>query len=37
VRVAIGALDIFSLGLAPGESTEVSSNAPWQSTPKKHK
>ncbi|WP_028213392.1 pseudouridine synthase [Paraburkholderia mimosarum] len=37
VRVAIGALDIFSLGLAPGESTEVSSSAPWQNTPKKHK
>ncbi|SAK74148.1 pseudouridine synthase [Caballeronia fortuita] len=30
VRVAIGALDIFTLGLAPGESVEVESRAPWQ-------
>jgi 23S rRNA pseudouridine2457 synthase len=30
VRVAIGALDIFSLGLAPGESIDVPSDAPWQ-------
>ena len=37
VRVAIGALDIFSLGLAPGESTEVPANAPWQNTHDKHK
>ncbi|MBV8260724.1 MAG: pseudouridine synthase, partial [Paraburkholderia sp.] len=37
VRVAIGALDIFSLGLAPGESIDVPSNAPWQNTPNKHK
>lgn len=37
VRVAIGALDIFSLGLAPGESLDVPTNAPWQSTSHKHK
>jgi 23S rRNA pseudouridine2457 synthase len=37
VRVAIGALDIFSLGLAPGESIDVSTNAPWQSSSQKHK
>jgi 23S rRNA pseudouridine2457 synthase len=30
VRVAIGALDIFSLGLAPGASVEVPTDAPWQ-------
>jgi len=30
VRVAIGSLDIFSLGLAPGESAEVPTDAPWQ-------
>ncbi|SAL15365.1 pseudouridine synthase [Caballeronia peredens] len=30
VRVAIGALDIFALGLAPGDSIEVSPRAPWQ-------
>ncbi|WP_028225945.1 pseudouridine synthase [Paraburkholderia ferrariae] len=30
VRVAIGALDIFSLGLAPGASAEVPVDAPWQ-------
>jgi 23S rRNA pseudouridine2457 synthase len=30
VRVAIGALDIFSLGLAPGEAVDVPTNAPWQ-------
>jgi 23S rRNA pseudouridine2457 synthase len=29
VRVGVGALDIFSLGLQPGESIEVSSRAPW--------
>ncbi|HEY4802731.1 MAG TPA: pseudouridine synthase [Paraburkholderia sp.] len=37
VRVAIGALDIFSLALAPGESTDVPSNAPWQNPHDKHK
>lgn len=30
VRVAIGALDVFSLGLAPGESLDVPADAPWQ-------
>lgn len=30
VRVAIGALDIFALGLAPGETVEVAPRAPWQ-------
>jgi 23S rRNA pseudouridine2457 synthase len=29
VRVGIGALDIFMLGLAPGESMELPSRAPW--------
>ncbi len=29
VRVGIGALDIFSLGLQPGESLALSSRAPW--------
>lgn len=29
VRVAIGALDVFTLGLAPGESVEVPPRAPW--------
>jgi 23S rRNA pseudouridine2457 synthase len=29
VRVGIGALDIFALGLAPGESMELPSRAPW--------
>ncbi|MEM5401472.1 pseudouridine synthase [Paraburkholderia unamae] len=37
VRVAIGALDIFSLGLSPGESIDVPTNAPWQTTPHRHK
>jgi len=37
VRVAIGSLDIFSLGLAPGESIDVPTNAPWQNTSLKHK
>ncbi|QGZ62159.1 pseudouridine synthase [Paraburkholderia acidisoli] len=37
VRVAIGSLDIFSLGLAPGESRDVPSDAPWQRTASKHK
>jgi 23S rRNA pseudouridine2457 synthase len=37
VRAAIGALDIFSLGLAPGESMDVPTNAPWQSPSQKHK
>ncbi|WP_233882617.1 pseudouridine synthase [Paraburkholderia flagellata] len=37
VRVAIGALDIFSLGLTPGESIDVPTNAPWQNTIHKHK
>jgi 23S rRNA pseudouridine2457 synthase len=31
VRIAVGALDIFSLGLAPGECIEVAARAPWQS------
>ena len=30
VRVGIGALDIFSLGLQPGECVELSSKAPWE-------
>jgi len=30
VRVGVGALDIFSLGLQPGESVELSSKAPWE-------
>ncbi|WP_250533239.1 pseudouridine synthase [Caballeronia sp. AZ10_KS36] len=30
VRVAIGALDVFSLGLAPGESVEVPAQSPWK-------
>jgi 23S rRNA pseudouridine2457 synthase len=30
VRVAIGSLDIFSLGLAPGESVDVPVDAPWK-------
>ncbi|KMZ12907.1 tRNA pseudouridine synthase A [Candidatus Burkholderia humilis] len=30
VRVAIGALDIFTLRLAPGECIEVQARAPWQ-------
>lgn len=30
VRVAIGALDIFTLDIAPGESVEVPPGAPWQ-------
>jgi 23S rRNA pseudouridine2457 synthase len=34
VRVAIGSLDIFSLGLAPGESVDVPVDAPW--TPAMH-
>ncbi|MDR5736493.1 MULTISPECIES: pseudouridine synthase [unclassified Caballeronia] len=32
VRVAIGALDIFALDLAPGESVEVPARSPWQRT-----
>jgi 23S rRNA pseudouridine2457 synthase len=30
VRVAIGSLDIFSLGLTPGASIEVPTDAPWR-------
>ncbi|MFP3552020.1 pseudouridine synthase [Paraburkholderia sp. SIMBA_049] len=30
VRVGVGALDIFSLGLQPGESIELPSRAPWE-------
>jgi 23S rRNA pseudouridine2457 synthase len=30
VRVAIGALDIFTLGLAPGEWTDLDPQAPWR-------
>lgn len=30
VRVAIGALDVFSLRLAPGESVEVPAQSPWR-------
>lgn len=37
VRVAIGALDIFSLGLAPGESLDVPHDAPWQRLSHRHK
>ncbi|QYD68437.1 pseudouridine synthase [Paraburkholderia edwinii] len=29
VRVGIGALDIFALGLEPGDSTELPARAPW--------
>jgi 23S rRNA pseudouridine2457 synthase len=29
VRVGVGAIDIFSLGLAPGESRELPARAPW--------
>jgi 23S rRNA pseudouridine2457 synthase len=29
VRVGVGALDIFSLGLQPGETIELPSRAPW--------
>jgi 23S rRNA pseudouridine2457 synthase len=32
VRVAIGALDVFTLGLAPGETVEVPARSPWQRT-----
>ena len=30
VRVGVGALDIFSLGLPPGECIELPSRAPWE-------
>jgi 23S rRNA pseudouridine2457 synthase len=30
VRVAIGALDVLTLGLPPGQSVEVAPGAPWQ-------
>jgi 23S rRNA pseudouridine2457 synthase len=30
VRVGIGALDVFSLGLQPGESVELPLKAPWE-------
>lgn len=30
VRVAIGAIDIFALGLQPGECVNLSPDAPWQ-------
>jgi 23S rRNA pseudouridine2457 synthase len=30
VRVAIGALDVFALGIAPGETADVAPDAPWQ-------
>jgi 23S rRNA pseudouridine2457 synthase len=30
VRVGVGALDIFSLGLQPGENIELPSRAPWE-------
>lgn len=29
VRVSVGALDIFKLGLAPGESCEIDPESPW--------
>jgi len=29
VRVGIGALDVFTLGLKPGETTDLSPRAPW--------
>ncbi|WP_322053687.1 pseudouridine synthase [Paraburkholderia bannensis] len=32
VRVAIGSLDIFSLGLAPGDSVDVPTDSPWKPT-----
>jgi 23S rRNA pseudouridine2457 synthase len=30
VRAGVGALDIFSLGLQPGESVELPLKAPWE-------
>ncbi|MHA7235019.1 pseudouridine synthase family protein, partial [Burkholderia pseudomallei] len=30
VRVGIGALDVFALGLAPGETRELPPRAPWE-------
>jgi 23S rRNA pseudouridine2457 synthase len=30
IRVGVGALDIFSLGLAPGQSVELPPRAPWE-------
>ncbi|MDR5819421.1 pseudouridine synthase [Caballeronia sp. LZ043] len=30
VRIAVGALDIFTLGLAPGQSVDVPPAVPWQ-------
>jgi 23S rRNA pseudouridine2457 synthase len=32
VRVGIGALDIFALGLEPGASRELTARAPWEGT-----
>ncbi|MGI4855516.1 MAG: pseudouridine synthase [Janthinobacterium lividum] len=32
VRVGIGALDLFTLGLLPGESTEIPAQAPWDAS-----
>lgn len=40
VRVAIGSLDIFSLGLTPGDSVDVPVDAPWKPAthaPRAHK
>jgi len=33
VRIAMGDVDIFSLGLQPGESTDLDVNAPWADHP----
>jgi 23S rRNA pseudouridine2457 synthase len=30
VRIAIGSLDIFSLGLTPGDSVDVATDAPFK-------
>ena len=30
IRVSVGALDIFKLDLAPGESLEVDPESPWR-------
>lgn len=34
VRVGIGALDLFALGLQPGESMAIDAEAPWQKRPR---
>lgn len=35
VRVGIGALDVFALGLAPGETRELPPHAPWDGLPQR--